>query len=771
MSPDAFAPLCRAALVLLLAAALALAARPTPAAHAATNVPCDVNALISAIQAANSAPGADTLVLAAGCTYTLAAPRASDGGAHGPTGLPEITSAITIQGAGTTIARSSASGTPNFRIFHIASSGALTLDGVTISGGRAVGGNGANGGASGGGGGGGAPGLGGAIFNDGGALTVLNSTFSDNRALGGNGGAGRGDRINPRTYGGAGGLYGGDGGDSLDGVNGGGGGGGAGMGGAIFSTGPAARLTVVASTLFNNRALGGNGGASPNAGSNGNRGRGFGGALFIAGGEATITNSTFSDNQAADAAQGGNDPNGYRGGGGAIYIYDIENGKIVLITSATISGNAAPGGGGVYQRCVCPVGIGNTIIAGNSATATPSYPELVGSFSSLGGNLFGPTAGATISPGPGDRLNVADPRLAPLADNGGPTRTRAFLAGSPAVNAGRVPDCPATDQRGQPRRKANGFCDIGAYEAQPATISAQSGAMQTALINQPFPAALEARAADVAGNPLGGVRVQFAAPGSGASAVLSAANATTGANGLASVTARANGTIGGPYSVSASAGSATPAAFLLTNRGATATAITGHAPNPSEKGQAVTVTFQVMGGQPGGASPTGSVTVSGGGQSCSATLAASSCTLTFDTAGYKLLTASYAGDTLFEASVSSQAAHKVLASGVAPSSIALDAAPNPSGLGQAVTFTARVAGAAGDTTPASGSVAFFDGETVIGTADVASGGVARFTTAALAGGSHRITAEYSGDNHYAASVSAPVTQVVLGRTFLPFAQR
>jgi hypothetical protein len=588
---------------------------------------------------------------------------------------------------------------------------------------------------------------------------------------GGGGGAGRGDRINPRTYGGAGGLYGGDGGDSLDGVNGGGGGGGAGMGGAIFSTGPAARLTVVASTLFNNRALGGNGGASPNAGSNGNRGRGFGGALFIAGGEATITNSTFSDNQAADAAQGGNDPNGYRGGGGAIYIYDIENGKIVLITSATISGNAAPGGGGVYQRCVCPVGIGNTIIAGNSATATPSYPELVGSFSSLGGNLFGSTAGATISPGPGDRLNVADPRLAPLADNGGPTRTRAFLAGSPAVNAGRVTDCPATDQRGQPRRKANGFCDIGAYEAQPATISAQSGAMQTALINQPFPAALEARAADVAGNPLGGVRVQFTAPGSGASAVLSAANATTGANGLASVTARANGTIGGPYSVSASAGSATPAAFLLTNRGATATAITGHAPNPSEKGQAVTVTFQVTGGQPGGASPTGSVTVSGGGQSCSATLAASSCTLTFDTAGYKLLTASYAGDTLFEASVSSQAAHKVLASGVAPSSIALDAAPNPSGLGQAVTFTARVAGAAGDTTPASGSVAFFDGETVIGTADVASGGVARFTTAALAGGSHRITAEYSGDNHYAASVSAPVTQVVLGRTFLPFAQR
>ena len=51
--------------------------------------------------------------------------------------------------------------------------------------------------------------------------------------------------------------------------------------------------------------------------------------------------------------------------------------------------------------------------------------------------------------------------LGPLADNGGPTLTHALLAGSPAINAGRIANCPTTDQRGE-NHDAN--CDIGAYE-------------------------------------------------------------------------------------------------------------------------------------------------------------------------------------------------------------------------------------------------------------------------------------------------------------------
>jgi hypothetical protein len=61
-----------------------------------------------------------------------------------------------------------------------------------------------------------------------------------------------------------------------------------------------------------------------------------------------------------------------------------------------------------------------------------------------------------------------DPRLAALADNGGPTQTQALEAGSPAIDA--VPassaGCAATDQRGVSRPQGGG-CDIGAYEHAP----------------------------------------------------------------------------------------------------------------------------------------------------------------------------------------------------------------------------------------------------------------------------------------------------------------
>jgi hypothetical protein len=50
-----------------------------------------------------------------------------------------------------------------------------------------------------------------------------------------------------------------------------------------------------------------------------------------------------------------------------------------------------------------------------------------------------------------------------LADNGGPTRTIALLAGSPAIDAGDITAAPFTDQRGFPR-PAGSAPDIGAFE-------------------------------------------------------------------------------------------------------------------------------------------------------------------------------------------------------------------------------------------------------------------------------------------------------------------
>lgn len=60
-------------------------------------------------------------------------------------------------------------------------------------------------------------------------------------------------------------------------------------------------------------------------------------------------------------------------------------------------------------------------------------------------------------------LNNIDPKLGPLADNGGPTLTMALLAGSPAIDAGDNAAAPPTDQRGVPR-PFGPAADIGAYE-------------------------------------------------------------------------------------------------------------------------------------------------------------------------------------------------------------------------------------------------------------------------------------------------------------------
>lgn len=65
---------------------------------------------------------------------------------------------------------------------------------------------------------------------------------------------------------------------------------------------------------------------------------------------------------------------------------------------------------------------------------------------------------------PADTLS-ADPRLEPLADNGGFFQTHALAAGSPALDAGNNAAGLAWDQRGYefPRVK-NGRADIGAFE-------------------------------------------------------------------------------------------------------------------------------------------------------------------------------------------------------------------------------------------------------------------------------------------------------------------
>jgi DNA-binding beta-propeller fold protein YncE len=84
---------------------------------------------------------------------------------------------------------------------------------------------------------------------------------------------------------------------------------------------------------------------------------------------------------------------------------------------------------------------------------------------------------------------------------------------------------------------------------------------------------------------------------------------------------------------------------------------------------------------------------------------------------------------------------------------------NPSTLNASVTFTATVAENPGTGT-ATGTVAFNDGSTTLGTATLNASAVATFATSSLAVGQHSMTAVYSGDANNAGSTSAVLTQTV-----------
>ena len=106
-----------------------------------------------------------------------------------------------------------------------------------------------------------------------------------------------------------------------------------------------------------------------------------------------------------------------------------------------------------------------------------------------------------------------------------------------------------------------------------ATLAVSSGAGQSTAISSAFGTALVALVTDAGGNPVSGVTVNFAAPGSGASAGLSAASDVTDGSGLASVTATANATAGA-YNVTASATGLSDVSFGLTNTDAVAPTVT-----------------------------------------------------------------------------------------------------------------------------------------------------------------------------------------------------
>jgi predicted outer membrane repeat protein len=291
---------------LLLCAALLSPARPQVASAAASSIACgDVAGLIAAINTANTNNQADTIDLAAGCTYTL---TAINNTGDGPNGLPMIVSdggnALIINGNGATITRV---GAASFRLIYVASGATLSIQNLTLS-------NGQN--------------DGGAALNYG-TLSVSNSIISGNQS-------GTGTilsfgtlTIDQSTF--AGNM--------------------AGNGGALYAGGA---VTITNSTFSGNATVNNDGGALfaigtmniANSTFSGNSSVGYGGALVTTAGggspAVTINNSTFVQNTARY--------------GGAIFVF---NGSVTL--QNTIVANSLSG-----ANCFSVTSLGNNLSSDNS---------------------------------------------------------------------------------------------------------------------------------------------------------------------------------------------------------------------------------------------------------------------------------------------------------------------------------------------------------------------------------------------------------------------
>ena len=123
--------------------------------------------------------------------------------------------------------------------------------------------------------------------------------------------------------------------------------------------------------------------------------------------------------------------------------------------------------------------------------------------------------------------------------------------------------------------------------------------------------------------------------------------------------------------------------------------------------------------------------------------------------GTHAITVQYGGDANFLASTSSPAQTLTVSKDPTLTSVSVDV--NPSMYGQTVTLTAAVQLQYGS--GATGSISFFDGTTLLGTAPYSNGG-AKFAIATLGGGSHSITAQYSGDAYFASSSSTALTETI-----------
>lgn len=185
----------------------------------------------------------------------------------------------------------------------------------------------------------------------------------------------------------------------------------------------------------------------------------------------TIQNSTVTGNSATGSNAGG---------------IELDKSSATIIASTIAENTASLAGGGIHTtETPTLVNLAGSVVAGNQDNQTA--PDLFAGADALGSvrfSLIGNNTGTALAesslPAPDngnligdpDGGGVIDPRLLPLADNGGPTQTRLPAPDSPLVDAGD-PDFdgqsldPAigNDQRGPAfARITNNRIDIGSVE-------------------------------------------------------------------------------------------------------------------------------------------------------------------------------------------------------------------------------------------------------------------------------------------------------------------
>jgi hypothetical protein len=118
--------------------------------------------------------------------------------------------------------------------------------------------------------------------------------------------------------------------------------------------------------------------------------------------------------------------------------------------------NFAVGGAGVYKEAAAPgnLTLQNTLLSKNLTG------DCDGVVASRGHNIA--SDNHCMFPGPGD-MNGVDPKLGPLANNGGPTKTHLPQPGSPAINGAVMVSGVTTDQRGITRPQGP-KPDVGSVE-------------------------------------------------------------------------------------------------------------------------------------------------------------------------------------------------------------------------------------------------------------------------------------------------------------------